>query len=349
MGDMKSSSGKKQPVLLGSRSKVGMSYLFLFPFDIYHNSGDDLFEVRYQGDKVRIYPPFANDDEDAPNLRQVTLKHVPRQPQSTPPHIAAPMLNDIELNLTRWQDMRRGDALRVDIFGSDVAAKPAISFVNCFLNVVRMLTLQWWITRDHRPDRSYLRNSFEINEHGERLQGVISHAKKYGGFHVEKEMTRELFESAALAASRELDAPLAFLTLCDAIYHHGVSDTRRSIIDAAITTELLLAEEVPRFVADGGGDPQAASKRIDAMEFSDRIDRGMKELLGESFAEEQPQNAEWLEALWIARNNVAHGKSPVIVQGGCQRTPDPEDYTAMTSAVIELIIWLQQFGDFRPR
>lgn len=327
-----------------------MTFLFLFPFDIYHTCDlADAYGFRLGGRRARIYPPFSNEKDDTPQTEQVKLEKVPREKGAAPVHIGGGKVERINLTLGLEKEAFPGNAIRLDVFDSDATADEASEFVKRLLDLVRAFTLQWWVTRDRQADRGYLRNSFEINECGERLAGVISHAKKYGGFYIRSLLDRPLFERVVRQASTNKKPPLSLMMLADAIYHLGTNDHRRCLIDAAMCCELFVRDDVPWLVTTEPERREPVSERLDKMDFEDQLDEGLQQFLGSSFADDDPEAYNRLCELWTARNNVAHGKLAVISTNGGSRPLDHDDYTEMIEAVIKFLDWLQDHGGLRVR
>lgn len=334
----------------GSPDQKGMTFLFLFPFDIYHTCDlSDPFAFRLGDRRARIYPPFSNEEDDAPQTEQVKLEKVPREDDAAPVHIGGGKVKRINLTLGLEREAFPGNAVRLDVFDPDATADEAREFVERLVKLIRAFTLQWWVTRDRQADRVYLRNSFEINECGERLAGVMSHAKKYGGFYIRRLLDRPLFERAVRQASRNKTPPLSLMMLADAIYHLGTSDYRRCLIDAAMCCELFVIDDVPWLVSSDPERREPVSNRLDKMDFEEQLDDGLQQFLGSSFADDSPDAFDRLCALWTARNNVAHGKRAVVPESGGSRPLKHDDYTEMIEAVIEFFDWLQDHGGLRVR
>lgn len=331
--------------LLGSGDKHGTCYLFLFPFDLYHQAGDEPLDFVYKGVRCLLYPPFSNDPPGAAGIGQVRINRIPRLQNSAPPHTNAPMVKRIELRHSKWQDSNKADALRLDWYSEDRPDDLAM-FVDRLLELLRFLSLQWWITRDRRFDEGYLKNSFSINEVGERLDGVTVMAKMYGGMGVEQTITRDVFEASAIHAARGCRAPISILTLCDALYFHAIGETRRQFVEAAVACEMLFLNEFLRVAVTAGMEEKSARKLVKKLKFEDMLDFGLQELVGRSFADSNPEQYEWLKALWVGRGNVAHGLPEVITHGGERRVATPDDRTAIMNAVVELFMWTQQFTRF---
>jgi hypothetical protein len=331
----------------GSSNRVGSAYLFLFPFDIVHTAGSEPIDVKYKGYEFRAFPPFANHAPEEFGVQPVRLDRLPRLENTTAPHVGAAQIKRMVLSFTSDQGASRSDALRVDLNADDPGL--AISFVDSALELMRFHSFQWWITRDRRFDDSYLRNSFGVNELGERVDEVMSNAKVVGRFGIERIMDRPMFESVVRMAASGQQAPAAIVSLLDALYFFQTQEYRRFLIEGAVACEILLVEH-GRLIAQDRDLPQGLIKReLGKRDFEDRLDVGLANVLGRSFAKEEPVHYEWLVAMWIARNNVAHGKPAMTRHGGRTITPTREDFTEMSNAVIKLFMWYQAFRQFSPQ
>jgi hypothetical protein len=330
-----------------TRAHAGTACLFLFPFDVFHHAEGPAIETVYQGHRIRVYPPFSNEpDGQLPHV-QVRLECVPRLPNTAPPHVQAPPLHGMRVRANFGNNAVRADALRVDLLGT-VGPGTAVSYVDGLLELVRMLTLQWWITRDRRFDETYLRNSFSINELGERLDGVAVQAVTAGQIGVERPLSRAVFEGVVEAAAGGKRSPMSLSMVCDCFYFFVGRDLRRFVVEAAIACETVLTEHARQHAASLGVTRGLIKRELEKAHFQDRLDRGCKRVFGRSFSEDQPDAAGWLQALWIGRNHVAHGKALVIRHSGRSLTPGHTEYVAMVQAVVSLFEWITQFSPYRP-
>ncbi len=223
-----------------------------------------------------------------------------------------------------------------------------MAFVDRILELMRFFTLQWWISRDHRFDESYIRNSFGINDSGERVSEVGSMMMAAARTGVEKVMSRATFETAVIHAGAERRAPVAIGAFCDALYSFEVGDDRRFVLEAAIACEILLNEPGTRIGAARNIPAGTVRRELGKRNFEDRLSFGLEAVVGRSFAADKPDANAWLESLWIARNNVAHGKPVITRHSGMTVRPDRKQVAAMAMAVIELFMWYQQFRPYQP-
>lgn len=331
----------------GGRSRAGTACLFLFPFDIFHNVGGLPVEAVFRGGAIRVYPPFSNDPDGRLPHVQVRLESIPRLIGTVAPHVDAPRLSNMWLQTNFGGGASRADALRIDLLGS-VGAGSAAAYVDRFLELARMLSLQWWITRDRRFDEAYLRNTFVINQLGERLEGIAVQTMLSGQVGIERPLTRPVFEGIVEAAAREKRSPLSIMSACDAFYFFTIGDMRRFVVEAAIACETLLTEHAHHNATTLGVTPGVIKQEIDKSKFDRRLDAGCARVFGRSFATERPVATGWLEALWIGRNNAAHGKPLVVRHGGRTVQPQADDYLQMCKAVVELFDWMSKFGPYQP-
>ena len=328
----------------GSATRVGSAYLFLFPFDIFHTAGAEPFEIAHKGRRCRVFPPFANQPPEEFGVQPVRLDRIPRLANTTAPHVGAAQIKRMLISFSSADGASRSDALRVDVEVDDPSF--AISFVDRLLELMRFHSFQWWITRDRRFDDSYLRNSFGVNELGERVDEVMSNGMAVGRFGIERIMDRPMFISVVQLAAAEQQAPAAIVSLMDALYFFQTHDYRRFLVEGAVACEVLLVEHGRLIARDRGLTPGLIKRELQKRQFEYRLGIGLTNVLGRSFAQEEPAHYEWLVALWIARNNVAHGKPALTRHGGQTITPTREDYTKMSSAMVKLFMWYQTFRPF---
>ena len=331
----------------GQREHLGTTFLFLFPFDFLHSAAGPPCEVMLRDSLLRVYPPFPNDGDNRVPITQVRLEAIPRLPNTTAPHINAPRLTNLRADGGMGVGVVRADALRIDLVGPS-GAGDAVRFVDHFLEIGRSLTRQWWITRDRRFDEAYLRNSFAINAEGERLNGVSVMAAISGRAGIEEPLSRELFEAVVRFAAAERRSPLSMLMLCDALYYFAVGDMRRFVVEAGVASETALVEHALRHAHALGVTPGIVKRALDKPDFDHRLRAGCQRVYGRAFSIDRPEQTAWLEALWIARNNAAHGKTIKTRYQGRTYQPETNDYLSMSKATIELFVWLQQFGSFSP-
>lgn len=87
-------------------------------------------------------------------------------------------------------------------------------------------------------------------------------------------------------------------------------------------------------------------KFLDAPPFEKRLDGGLKAVFGHSFAQDEPDSYQLLKALWVARNNVAHGKEAIARIGNETRRVTRVDERKMLRAVNNLMAWLGKRAPF---
>jgi hypothetical protein len=334
--------GLPTPDFIGSTRATGASYLFLFPFDIYVAS--DLTEVQSSfvdqltpnRTEIRLYPPFLNTGTGEHFIEQIELSAVP-----SPPGVVAPDHNKVRMKswgLSR-EFGRPANAMRIDLF-PDREATFANIIMNQFLGLARWWTLQWWIKRDRRHSEAYLRNWFAINEASERLSGVHAYSSLYGFLGFERPLSLDMFRSIRGNITNGRESPLSRELFLDAVYFHSLGEVRRALLELAISAESAVAEMFTEMALkrEVSG---SALKKVLRLDFGDRLARGAKQLFGRSFADERPDEHEWVLRAWFSRGNVAHALEPKVKMPDGVRLVNHADVVRMIGAILELFKWLE--------
>lgn len=326
----------KPPLPIGGAEVVGEADLFRFPFEIFHECSEPV-DTQYGHARVVVYPPFPADGRANRVIEQVDLRHIPRPPGTVDPSIGAPTIDQWGPGPI-WPSALRGNALRVDRYGS----ADTLGLVDLLLDLIRVSTYQWWVTRDHRHDEGYYTNTFKINALGERVGGCAVNGKITGLTRLERPLKQREFTQLVQLACRGATPPLFLLLFCDATYYLMTGDYRRFSLEAGVACETLLRSEAIRAaqVTQVPDDRRRAfegyrkvKQRIDAI--SNLFDIALPD-------EPHPACALWLKALWDARNAAAHGGTAEIrFPGEPPRRPSAKDYFSMHRAMRQLILWQQ--------
>jgi hypothetical protein len=316
--------------------------IYLFPFDILCEDIAPNPRTFHSGPaRYRVYWPFSNDGSAGTQLQQVRMENVP-----FPPGLRPHRPQDFQLHgLTGTH--RQGDriqpvanAIRIDRYPHN-----APEIIARLIPLLRWLTWQWWIDRDRRHDESIIRNDFQIDSAGRMVGGIASLIQIAGRSRIEKPLSEKAYWIAVEQAISGRTAPLPALSLLDAIYSATVGDLRRSILDASIACELLLLDHGDRLLKRGLASSGDVRRAFQEGRLMLNLDRGLKDTIGRSFAEEMPADYAQIRKMWIARGKVAHGRQPFIVdEGGRRREMYLTDQSMCLRSVLRLIEWFQDLG-----
>jgi hypothetical protein len=330
------------------RRLVSHAYLFQFPFDILTvpEASVTSWTVPVKDREVRVYWPFRGDVSAQPAAKLMHLQNVPNLSQSILEDRKIARLE--QMAISPWsQPVAYSDALRID-FRPEANPGLATEVAHHFLDLTRWWTRQWWIGRGRQHMEWDLRHGFDLDEQGQPVSGISTYSKAYGGFGIERYLDAEQFGSVCVALSKGTTIPLSWSSFLDAIYFHAIQDLRRSVLEAAIACELMI-EERPTIIADAHGLSKASFvKAFAGTDLLKKLDRGLEQTIGRSFAKEQPQAFSWVKALWIARGHVAHGKAAVSAGGGKVRELTSDDQVKILDGVLHLIYWFEQIEQSGP-
>jgi hypothetical protein len=325
-------------VLRGGTEARTTAYVFWYPFDIVVQSPlVDIYDLDIDRRKVTIYPPFRSRSDSEPAIENVPLAKVPYRPNAAPP--AYPWLVAPEITLGRDHNLQRTDSLRIDV-PKDEPYEFAARLAESLIGLIRGFTKQWWVKRGSEHPRTHIRHWFDANELGERLAGVGTFRFFYGGMGFERLLDSRSWRAVAEALRRQETIPLSWDIFLDAIYFHSTDDLRRSILEVAISNEILLAEALNIWCFKGRLAKRQVKRVLHGSDYINHL-RRVGALWNRPLEKEHPDEFSWITAAWVARGNVAHGKLPIA--------PRPEgvgpmtlDYVLSVSAsVIVLKKWLE--------
>ena len=332
--------GSDTPIkgLTGAQKASGVAHLFSVPFDIIVSPAlKDEYVTSDQstGATIILYPPFLGVGSKSAAQPQIDLGTVPYKKGTLPPNSDSLR---VKLPGISGQLGIPMDSMRIDIF-PDAGDKYAITIFERLLGLTRWFTYQWWIKRDNRPFRDYLRDSFDINSVSERVSGVTSTLVSFGLLGHEKPLDEVLFRRIGTSFSLGRHIPMYIDLHLDAIYFHAVGDLRRSVLEEGIACEVLLGEAVSTGLNNGAF--RASTKKVFAgNNFMQHLNIASREV-DRSFKTEFPEEYEWLHRLWIARGHVAHGKVPVIPLNQGSKELEASEMLSILDAVTGFIAWAQ--------
>lgn len=315
------------------------AYLFLFPFDLEcADDGAMPMTVKTREGTATFFPPFRNDSQPDRILRQIKTSFIPYPAGTVPPHRRTPQINDVPYRPRRDVPFILANALRVDM----AEGRNADLVVQHFLSYCRMATRQWWISRNHSDEESYLRNSMPVGKRGEALNEMHMQARLPPAPIEVRLLTNVLFANVCRALQYQQGPPLSAEFLFDAIWFFTSGDHRRCIMDAATACEVLIREQALSLANKRDVDHSTVHRTFRGTNFLNHIANGLEAIYGRSYYSDFSDDRMRITRLWSARGNVAHGKPPLIPSGNQSRIADANDIHDMLHAVINLFNWHRQ-------
>jgi hypothetical protein len=329
------------PPMIGFRGDAissTVAYIFHYPFKIWvtQEVAEALpHAVQVNGQMLTIYRPFQSRlDEKLPFVESIPMKNVPFRPGTVAP--------DFEWMITPTQATEqpqdyalRKDSLRIDC-AKDLPYEFAAASAERFVSLIRYLTNQWWIKRGREHPRTNVRHWFNANTAGERLSSIGTFTFFYGKLGFERPVDVAIWEQAIATLCGGSRIPISWELFLDAVYFHASDELRRSVLELAISNELLVAETVEQWAATGKINEAKATQLLGGKDFLNHLSRVGREY-GRSFQKEHAVEFDWVKAIWIARGKLAHGKEE-IAHGNRRLMLD--DGPSLFGSTIALRRWL---------
>jgi hypothetical protein len=315
---------------------AGNAFVFHYPFDVFISTDlPDQYEISGGGRTFRIYRPFAARRNPTRWAEDVVSSRIPFPHGTKPPTQDRAFVRDLSL------DRKFGlptDSLRVDFYPAE-DDRGANDFVERLLGIVRWWTNQWWVTRDRRHSYSALANHFTITSAGERVSGIAKFASLYGFLGFERPLDGNIWRHCLELLMGGQSIPLGRQILLDAVYFHSVGDLRRSILEGAIANEILLAHTMQALILRSEMTEWAMEDILGGNSYLKHLER-FGALCGRSFQAEHPDHHAWIRAVWVARGEIAHGKSGVAPTPTGNRVLTETDMVTAFRAIGVLTDWL---------
>jgi hypothetical protein len=325
------------PIRGGDEEKT-TAYIFCYPFDIVvHPPLGRIYDLEIDGRKVTVYPPFRSRSDSELAIDNISLTNVPHRPNTTSPDF--PWLSAAQITLGREHSSQRTESLRIDC-PKEAPYEFAANVADILIGLIRWFTKQWWIKRGREHPRTHIRHWFHANELGERLAGVGTFRFFYGRMGFERPLDSQSWCAVTEALNRRETIPLSWDIFFDAIYFHSTDDLRRSILEVAISNEILLAESLNAWTVQRGLDKSQVKNVFHGNDYIKHLTR-IGALWRRSFEDERPNEFRWIKAAWIARGNVAHGKPPIAPLPGGIGLMSLDDLVSVFASGIALREWLQ--------
>lgn len=330
---------------------AGKAHFYLFPFDI-HRTKEEFppIPLVLDGHRGTVYGPFQNRKTEVPPIAQVDLSRVPRRPFTTQPQ-GGP---SVTITPQVPADRIRADAVRVDVYGDEVAGRNAAdAFVGRFLRLIRAATNQWWITRPHAEYESNPRNTMDINGRGERIQTNQSMALS---MRIEATMgvedtllSSELFAALARNAGEGCDSPLSLDLYFDAVFT-SISDQQDelAVLLVAMACELAVREGLSRALSRSGNPRRRVIRLISSSDLLRNLRVVAPLQLRRDFFQEEPDSGEWITRLWKERGRLAHGNLNQRAVGSSKSSLEREQVAAVLGAARTLMKWADTLSAADP-
>ena len=326
-----------EPVILeGSR----LACVFLFPFEI-HSVGysEPIGLTTKEGVEAVIYYPFENVDPS--ELRQqLQVDVVPVPEQGVNPLGEGMLHSDLRVHPNVPAASFLANGLRIDVSRGSILRSPrevgnldyeAEDIARKFIAFVRDWTRQWWVGRGREHTEDRLRHTFLTDSRGVRVSPLTSRHTAFSLLGIERPLDAKKFQSVCQFLEGGSPVWQSWQTFYDAVYHYASGDLSRAVLAAGSAVEL----ERDRIA-------QRARVRFRGTALLRHIDVDSKRMFGRSFKEESRAEFKHVERLWLARHDVAHGKLPVIREGGETRPLTDPDMNPLLDSVLQLLLWLRQ-------
>ena len=342
---------------------AGESWLFSFPFWLIvdRSSMPQTVETEIKGLKVRIYPPFRSGAANFIPMPFVDPLMIPFK-EGTRPDIASnykifrlasfPRLQVNEQSKTgvqllwgeEWENQLNEfpkDSLRLDMEGSHDLPDLAQDLVLRLLQLLRVRTGQWWITRSTDALLGYIRNSFPVTESGAPLEPPLGYAsaRTVSGF--EKPIDDAIWKAAITDLANLVDIDESRLMLLDVYYHAAARDFRLALLDAATAAEQAAEVTFERLWCAKTTSKFKRGRVMPGDGLPDYISADMKRFIGRSYSNEHPGNFARIEDLWLARGSVAHGGLAAWTRNGQRNVVNNEVAANFAVTVRHCIEWLE--------
>lgn len=296
-----------------NREAPGAAAVYLFPFVISTVQGLRTNERIEIGDyTLRLYSPFVHGEGDEPSLTQVNWEYVPFTRWSRQPDEPMKWVRSSGLKRDWESDSTDADALRIDFYPQETLNdNTAFDVGEQLVGLLRHRTQQWWIGRDVRFARPWLRNTTPVDSAGGLSRGkrsVAGYAMNIGTSGYERLLTEGRFVAMAKDLEEGNTIPLYSDLLLDSHYYHAIRNTRRSVLAASMGCEAAINARVAEEADSRGLEFQTLRRQLDSSDLLANMTDRCERVFGHSFAEERPDDFRILEHMWEVRGSLAHGK-----------------------------------------
>jgi len=169
------------------------------------------------------------------------------------------------------------------------------------------------------------------------VEAFLTYTEPFG---FERPVDESVLRGALAEAVAGRHPPIMFALLMDGVYHFAVDHQPRAILDLAACCEASLEHYLQPLAPSRVS--RSTVKKALRLDFEDRIDVGLRDVLGTSYAQLRPTEAQELRALWIARGSVAHGKPAITRRGDSVSPTNSEDVHQWVLAAARFVEWLRE-------
>jgi len=145
-------------------------------------------------------------------------------------------------------------------------------------------------------------------------------------------------EIALYYLGQQIEPPSSAMPLLDSIFAMLHDDKEQALLLAAIACESVFASECFAAASLGLATKKAVRRVVKLPDLRARIDSGLHEILGRSFADERPTAADGIQTLWLARHALAHGSPEQLSRHDVLH--DQRKFADTMQAVFEFFEWL---------
>jgi len=331
----------------------GTSYLYTFPFWI-RSSPNETLNVRtiqINDCLIRIYPPFWTGEAVHSDIPKVAKNRIPFLRRADESAVEKLTILDTygfpdETAIHVSFDQEKTDipdeirnALRLDFHGHDCEFIE-LTLIHHFLDIIRWNTFQWWIGHPTSPIQGYRRTSFEIDKNGSPVGESSGHASARTLTGFEANLTSAHWNESINLLSRGFDPPYYDQVWLDALYRNAIQDTRRAILDAAISCEIARDATLERLWPEDGGKLKKG-RILTGNNLPTHLSTDLQKYTnGRSLETEDPELFEQIENLWSARGNIAHGGPLNYFRDGEEISVDNDLASSLIEAARNCIDWL---------
>lgn len=341
---------------------AGITYLHTFDFPIYIDISAPLseFEFLYHEHRCVVYPPFRIAPANRLPAPPVNLSKIP-WPRGVTVNVeipdgfmmvaAHPTLGTDDkpgMNVVwgpDWPDEARyrpADSMRLDLFWNATRDEVEIEksqkeLAAAILVCLRALTRQSWIGKSFGPLNGSLRLTFSIGTRSEPLTLPVGTAQGRTFIGFERVVRPNVWNALRSVLVLGERPRLAEELLLDAQYNLAIGDSRRAVLDAALSCDTCKEYVFDKHVTGKEGKPVKRGRYLKGTDLADHLDHGAQTSFGRSLRQEKPAVFDHVETLWKLRHEAAHGFGRLLQ--GSREVDDKQIQTWLASAG-ECLDWL---------
>jgi hypothetical protein len=322
----------------------GFSGVYVFPFRIYAaHPIPEITSASTDGHhRYCVHPPFTTRPTGSPLTPSPPIESWPAFSWSPSTPVEARAAPPSNLTLSSLGNLLY-DSLRIDAWGPSPETA-LFSFSASFLAWLRVLSGQSWIgLYESHVDHS-LKHTFEIDESGGALGSPWTNARLLTPQTGTILITTEVFRAAARSAAASERAPEHWTLYHDSIVARAQEDFARSTMAMALSLEVcrntIFPKLLPTSVVPGFG--TRLKKPFDDTDLLEHLSKRLDQEKGRSLKREHPDIWPRINALYICRHHIAHGRPPLVVGRGSQhRLVNEEDVKSWLDATRAALLWIE--------